>query len=141
MSGWIRIGIALTVLWVAVVSSYAIHEFTAFPLTSGDSTKSRSDYENEAKKFYFVTITTRYNYETISAEERQKYDTDIKNEKDDEWRKTLIGARNMPVSWPTLSDTFFTLLAVTVAAFWVTAYLTVTTTKWIIKGFKIHRKL
>jgi hypothetical protein len=141
MNGWIRIGMALTVLWIMVVSSYAIYEFTAFPLISDDSTKSRSDYENEARKFYFITITTKYNYEIISVAERQKYDSDITNEKDDEWRKTLIGARNMPVSWPTLSETFFTFLALTVAAFWLTAHLIVTVTKWIIKGFETHGKL
>ncbi len=135
MNGWVRIGIVFTVLWIVFVLSYATYEYMTFPLPAGGYYGKDQYYEDEANKRWFLSISSQLVPETTSAE-REELSEKIRRSDNDEERQRLVEERDLTESWVSFNPTFYVALLAVVVAFWLLAYGSVLTAKWVRRGFQ-----
>ncbi|OQW69223.1 MAG: hypothetical protein BVN34_06975 [Proteobacteria bacterium ST_bin12] len=138
MNGWKRIGVVLSVIWALMVITYAIYEYSKFPLEPFTTYLSPPDSvtNEQAKNFYFVVIRGESGLEAKSSAELALYEELIRVAPTESDRQLQIAARDLTeyssgVAWMT----FLMSILLPVGLIWGLSLAGYRILLWIRKGF------
>ena len=132
-TGWLRLGIVFSGLWVVALGSYAAFEFYTFPRWALNTPEITA----ESKQFFFVGAMQApwREREPQAAELARGWVKDAKTEEERKFNENLL---NSTEHYAGLLPTFYLALIAGLAAFWALAFGGTFLLKWVRAGFREH---
>lgn len=139
MSGWQRIGVILTALWIFAVVGYGIYERSQVPIRIfGEETINPHEPYYVESSLLFVNISSR-NHDTAAFEKAIAQIYDAKTVEERQSLQAKIDSAIVPVYETSPNGFFWLCLLTPIVSLWVLSYLVIFLTKWVGSGFTIKK--